>query len=158
MSGEVGELLLKSATNLRCYLNEPEATAEALRDGWLYTGDLAKVDEDGLITIVDRKKDMIIRGGENISCSEVSAALHQHPSVVEGVVFSIPDERLGEDVGACVYLGENSATTEAELKEFLAPHLATYKIPKKIWLRNSPLPRGATEKIDRLAVRAEYIG
>ena len=78
--------------------------------------------------------------------------------IAEEVVVSIPDERLGEDVGACVYLGESSATTEAELKEFLAPHLATYKIPKKIWLRNSPLPRGATEKIDRLAVRAEYIG
>ena len=77
--GEVGELLLKSVTNLRCYLDEPQATSEALRDGWLYTGDLARVDEEGVITIVDRKKDMIIRGGENISCSEVSAALHLHP-------------------------------------------------------------------------------
>ena len=156
--GEVGELVLKSVTNLRCYLDEPQATSEALRDGWLYTGDLARADEEGVITIVDRKKDMIIRGGENISCSEVSAALHLHPNVIEGLVFSIPDDRLGEKVGACVYLSANCTTTEEELKDFLVPHLASFKIPKKIWLRDAPLPRGATEKIDRLAVRAEYLG
>ena len=116
------------------------------------------MDEAGVITIVDRKKDMIIRGGENISCSEVSAALHLHPNVIEGLVFSIPDDRLGENVGACVYLSASCATTEEELKDFLVPHLASFKIPKKIWLRDEPLPRGATEKIDRLAVRAEYLG
>lgn len=156
--GEVGELVVKGVSNMRRYLNKPEETAAALRDGWLYTGDLAKVDEHGMITIVDRKKDMIIRGGENISCSEVNAALHQHPSVLEAVVFSIPDERLGEDVGACVHLRAGTTASENELQDFLQTQLASYKIPKKIWFRDEPLPRGATEKIDRLAIRAEYIG
>ncbi|MGI9272768.1 MAG: class I adenylate-forming enzyme family protein [Woeseiaceae bacterium] len=157
-TGDVGELVIKGVSNMRCYLNKPEETAEALRDGWLYTGDLAKVDEHGMISIVDRKKDMIIRGGENISCSEVNAALHQHPSVLEVVVFSIPDERLGENVGACVHLRSDTSATEGELQEFLQAHLSSYKIPKKIWFRDTPLPRNATEKIDRLAIRAEYIG
>ena len=156
--GDVGELVVKGVSNMRCYLNKPEETAAALRDGWLYTGDLAKVDEHGMITIVDRKKDMIIRGGENISCSEVNAALHQHPSVIEAVVFSIPDERLGEDVGACVHLRNDASATEAELQDFLETQLASYKVPKKIWFRDAPLPRGATEKIDRLKIRAEYVG
>jgi acyl-CoA synthetase (AMP-forming)/AMP-acid ligase II len=156
--GEVGELLIKGVSNMRCYLNNEEETALALRDGWLHTGDLANVDEYGMVTIVDRIKDMIIRGGENISCSEVNAALHMHPSVAEAVVFSIPDERLGEDVGACAYLRSGAEASEDELRDFLRTHLASYKIPKKIWLRDTPLPRGATEKIDRLATRAEYLG
>jgi len=156
--GEVGELLLKSAANMRCYLNDPEATAQALRDGWLYTGDLARIDANGIITLVDRKKDMVIRGGENISCTEVQAALHLHPAVAEAAVFSIPDGRLGEAVGACVHLGSGAKVSEEELKQFLKPHIAVFKVPKKIWFRDTPLPRGATEKIDRLALRAECLG
>jgi acyl-CoA synthetase (AMP-forming)/AMP-acid ligase II len=155
--GEVGELVLKGVNNMRCYLNQPEETAKALRDGWLYTGDLAKVDEHGMVTIVDRKKDMIIRGGENISCSEVQAALHHHPDVAEAAVFSIPDERLGEAVGCCVYLRSGAESSEHDLQEFLRSHIALHKIPKKIWFRDTPLPRGATEKADRLAIRAEYV-
>lgn len=156
--GEVGELVLKSAANMRCYLNQEEETAKVLRDGWLYTGDLARIDEHGIITLVDRKKDMIIRGGENISCTEVQASLYLHPGVAEAAVFSIPDERLGETVGACVQLGAGTDVTEGELKVFLESRIAAFKVPKKIWFRDSPLPRGATEKIDHLALRAECLG
>ncbi|HBS16116.1 MAG TPA: long-chain fatty acid--CoA ligase, partial [Alcanivorax sp.] len=99
-TGEIGELTVKSAANMRCYLNQPEATADTVRDGWLYTGDLARIDQEGLIYIVDRKKSIIIRGGENIACLEVEGALHRHPDVAEAGVFPIPDERLGEIVGA----------------------------------------------------------
>jgi len=155
--GEVGELLLKSAANMRCYLNQEEETAKALRDGWLYTGDLVRVDENGMITLVDRKKDIIIRGGENISCSEIHAALHLHPSVAEAAVFSIPDERLGEAVGSCVYLRPGADLSEEDLKEFLGPHIAAFKVPNRIWFRDTPLPRGATEKTDRLALRKECL-
>lgn len=155
--GEVGELVVKGPSNMRCYLNKPEETAKALRDGWLYTGDLARVDERGIITLIDRKKDMVIRGGENISCTEVQAALHRHPAVLEAAVFSIPDERLGEAVGSCVHLSPGETLSEQELKRFLEPHLAAFKIPETIWFRETPLPRGATEKIDRLALQAEYL-
>lgn len=155
--GEVGELVLKSVTNMRCYLNQEEETAQALRDGWMYTGDLARVDENEIVTIVGRKKEMIIRGGENVSCSEVEDALHHHPAVAEVTVFSIPDERLGENVGSCVYLRPGAQASEDELKEFLSLHISAYKVPKKIWFRDMPLPRGATEKIDRRAIRTEYI-
>jgi acyl-CoA synthetase (AMP-forming)/AMP-acid ligase II len=101
---------------------------------------------------------MIIRGGENISCTEVQAALHLHPSVAEAAVFAIPDERLGEAVGACVLMGASADLSEEELKLFLKSHIAMFKVPKKIWLRDTPLPRGSTEKIDRLALRAECLG
>ena len=155
--GEVGELVLKSVTNMRCYLNQEEETAQALRDGWMYTGDLARVDENEIITIVDRKKEMIIRGGENISCIEVEDALHHHTAVAEVAVFSIPDERLGENVGSCVYLHPGAQASEDELKGFLSEHIAAYMVPKNIWFRDTPLPRGTTEKIDRRAIRAEYV-
>ena len=154
--GDVGELILKSAANMRCYLNKPEATAEALKDGWLYTGDLAVVDKEGLVTIVDRKKDIIIRGGENISCLEVDAAFYLHPSVSEAAVFSVPDERLGEVVGAGVVLRQGHTLTQNDLQDFLRAHLAAFKVPEKIWFLDH-LPRGGTEKIDRRALRAEYI-
>ena len=155
--GEVGELVLKSASNMRCYLNNPEETAAALRDGWLYTGDLARVNDSGFITLVDRKKDIIIRGGENISCSEVLAALHLHADVAEAAVFAIPDQRLGETVGACVFLRSGASVSEAELREFAGLHIAAYKVPAKIWFKDSSLPRGATGKIDGRAIRTEYV-
>jgi acyl-CoA synthetase (AMP-forming)/AMP-acid ligase II len=151
--GKVGELVFKCVSNMRCYLNQPEATADVLRSGWLYTGDMAFIDDDDLVTIVDRKKDMIIRGGENISCAEVHAALHAHPSVLEAAVFSIPDERLGEAVGACVYLRNDDTVSEAELVQAMAPLIARYKLPSKIWFHEGQLPRVGTEKIDKLALR-----
>lgn len=152
-TGEVGELIVKSPANMRCYLNKPEATAEALRDGWLYTGDLARMNEDGMVFIVDRKKTLIIRGGENIACLEVEGALHQHPDVLEACVFPMPDERLGESVAAAVTLSDDCHLTEAELQQFVGTLLAPYKVPEQIWFWPEPLPRGGTDKINRRALR-----
>ncbi|MFP1680485.1 class I adenylate-forming enzyme family protein [Alloalcanivorax sp. C16-2] len=152
--GRVGELAVRSAANMRGYLNQPQATAETVHDGWLLTGDLARIDEDGLVYIVDRRKSIILRGGENVSCLEVEGALHHHPAVAEAGVFPVPDERLGEAVGAAVYPRAGAAVDVAELTAFLADHLARFKIPDHIWVLTRPLPRGATDKIDRRALRA----
>ena len=108
------------------------------------------------MTIVDRKKDIIIRGGENISCLEVDAAIYLHPSVSEAAVFSVPDERLGEVVGAGVVLRPDQTLTENDLQDFLRTHLAVFKVPEKIWFRQN-LPRGGTEKIDRRALREDCL-
>lgn len=153
--GEVGELVIKSAANMRCYLNKPEATAEVLQDGWLRTGDLARVDAEGFVYIIDRKKSIIIRGGENISCLDVEGALHQHPAVLEAGVFPVFDPRLGEAVGAGIHTRDD--VTADEIADFLQQHLARFKIPAYIWLRDTPVPRGATDKIDRRALRTECL-
>ena len=151
--GEVGEITVKSPCNMRCYLNKPDETAEVFQDGWLRTGDLGRIDEDGYITIVDRKKNIIIRGGENISCLDVEAALHRHPAVAEACVFSLPDERLGEVVGAALQLRPGALATQAELIAFLDQHIARFKLPAQIWTQTDPLPRAATDKIDRRGIR-----
>lgn len=155
--GEVGELVVKSPANMRCYHNAPEDTAEALRDGWLHTGDLARVDEEGVFYIVDRKKSIIIRGGENISCLEVEGALHRHPEVLEAGVYALPHERLGETVGAAITVALNSALTAAKVQEFLAAHLASFKIPEHVWIWHEPLPRGTTDKIDKRALAEAWL-
>jgi acyl-CoA synthetase (AMP-forming)/AMP-acid ligase II len=152
--GSVGEITVKSACNMRCYLNKPDATAEVFQNGWLRTGDLGYIDDDGFITIVDRKKNIIIRGGENIACLDVEGALHRHPSVAEACVFSVPDDRLGEVVGAGVQLKAGHAVTVSDLQTFLMDHIAKFKVPQHIWLQSVPLPRGATDKIDRRALQA----
>ncbi|MBT6508705.1 MAG: acyl--CoA ligase [Marinovum sp.] len=147
--GEVGEITVKSVCNMRGYLNQPDATKDVLTDGWLKTGDLGMIDADGIITIVDRKKNIVIRGGENIACLDVEGALHRHPSVLEACVFSLPDDRLGEIVGAGVQIQKENTVTTKELQDFLLQHIAHFKIPQHIWLQIEPLPRGATDKIDR---------
>ena len=152
-TGEIGEIAVKSAAIMRCYLNKPEATAEAVKDGWLHTGDLGTIDADGYVTIVDRKKNIIIRGGENISCLEVEGAIHRHPAVAEAAVFPAPDERLGETVGAGVQLKPDARLTTAELTAFLKDHLAGFKHPAHVWWTYGQLPRGATDKTDRRALK-----
>ncbi len=155
--GEIGEITVKSPCNMRCYLNKPEATAEVFQDGWLRTGDMGFIEPDGVITIVDRKKNIIIRGGENIACLDVEGALHRHPAVAEACVFSLPDDRLGEVVGAGVQLRSGMSATADEIRSYLADHIARFKIPEHIWFRDTPLPRGTTDKLDRRALRAECI-
>lgn len=152
--GALGEITVKSPCNMRCYLNKPEATAEVLQDGWLRTGDIGMIDEDGVVTIVDRAKNIIIRGGENIACLDVEAAIHRHDDVIEACAFSVPDDRLGEVVGACVHLREGSSLTPDALRAFLKPHLAHFKIPAAFWLRADALPRAATDKLDRRGLSA----
>ncbi len=155
--GEVGEITVKSPCNMRCYLNKPEATAEVFKDGWLRTGDMGMIDESGLVTIVDRKKNIIIRGGENIACLDVEGALHKHPAVAEACAFSVPHERLGEVVGAGLYLKPGAGVTADEIKSFLADHIAKFKIPEHLWFYTEALPRGATDKLDRRGLRAKCI-
>lgn len=147
--GEIGELTVKSPANMRCYLNKPEATDEVFQDGWLRTGDLATLDADGYVTIVDRKKNIIIRGGENIACLDVEGALHKHPAVLEAGAFSVPDDRLGETVGVGITLNAGQTTTAEALQTFLKDHIAHFKIPDHFWFLDTALPRGATDKIDR---------
>lgn len=156
-NGAVGELVVKSPANMRGYLNDPEATAAVLRDGWLFTGDLATLDDDGFVTIVDRKKNIIIRGGENIACLDVEAAIHRHADVIEAGVFPVPDQRLGEIVGAAVQLHDGATLDPEALREFLAEHIAPFKIPEHIWFLDRPLPRGATDKLDRRRLRADCL-
>ncbi len=155
-AGERGEVCIKSPANVRGYWNKPEATAEAFVDGWFHTGDVGYLDEEGFLYIVDRIKDIIIRGGENISCLEVEAAIYSHPAVYEAAVFGLPDERLGEIVGAAVVLKEGAELTTGELVEYLADHLAGFKIPSHVWFRGEQLPRIASGKIFKRQLKADY--
>jgi long-chain acyl-CoA synthetase len=154
--GERGELCIKSPANVLGYWNKPEATAEAFVDGWFHTGDVAYIDADGFVYIVDRIKDIIIRGGENISCLEVEAAIYAHPDIHEATVFGLPDERLGEIVGAAVVLREGAEMTTDDLCEYLATNLASFKIPVHTWFRAEQLPRIASGKIFKRQIKADY--
>jgi long-chain acyl-CoA synthetase len=144
--GQIGELWVRGASVIKGYLNRPEATAETITDGWLHTGDVARIDEDGFIYIVDRKKDMVLRGGENVYCAEVEAAIHHHPAVAEACVFGVPDQRLGEEVAAAVVLRSGHHLNANELRAHCADHLSRHKIPRYIWFLTEPLPRNASGK------------
>jgi acyl-CoA synthetase (AMP-forming)/AMP-acid ligase II len=154
----VGQLCVRGPVVIKGYLNQPAATAAAIRDGWFHTGDVARIDEDGFVYIVDRAKDMVLRGGENVYCAEVEAAVYEHDDVAETAVFGVPDERLGEAVGAVVVLRPGSSLTAVELQAFLADRIAGYKIPSTIWLRSTPLPRNANGKFLKRELRAELLG
>ncbi len=155
--GQTGEVAIRSVANFLGYWKNPEATAAALLPGgYFLTGDLGCIDEDGYLFIVDRKKDIIIRGGENISCIEVEQAIYAHPAIAEASVFGLPDARFGE-VPVAVWLARpGPAPSEAELKEFLGRHLAPFKVPVKLWQENGALPRLGTEKVDKRALKARY--
>ena len=112
----VGQLCVRGSVVIKGYLNRPEATAEAIQDGWFNTGDIARIDEDGFVFIVDRAKDMVLRGGENIYCSEVEAAIYEHDDVAEVAVFGVPDERLGEEVGAAIVLRNGAVLDDDGLR------------------------------------------
>jgi long-chain acyl-CoA synthetase len=155
--GDVGELVLRGCNIMRGYLNDPYATADAIRDGWFHTGDLAKIDDEGFVYIVGRKKEVIIRGGENIACLELDSALYAHPDVIEANVFSIPDDRLGEVVGAAVQIKPDTAVDAEQLSSFSKDQLAAYKIPVRYWFIDGPLARTTTDKIDRRVLRAQCL-
>ncbi len=144
--GEVGELWVKGAPVIRGYLNRPEATAESITDGWLHTGDIARIDEDGFIFIVDRVKDMVLRGGENVYCAEVEAAIHKHSAVAESSVFGVPDDRLGEEVGVAVFCHDHMAISADELRTHCKSLISSYKVPRYVWILDEPLPRNASGK------------
>jgi long-chain acyl-CoA synthetase len=145
--GQVGELWVKGPNIVQGYWNKPQATAEVFVDGWLKTGDLARLDEEGFLYVVDRKKDMLIRGGENIYCIEVEDALCKHPAVVDAGVIGLPHRTLGEEPGAVVTLKPDARASEEELKAFVASRLAAFKVPVRIVFRSDVLPRNANGKI-----------
>ena len=152
-NGQLGEICLKSPANMRCYFNKKKETDAVLKDGWMHTGDLGVLDNEGLVTIVDRKKNIIIRGGENISCLEVEGALQKFPGVIESVVFSVPEKRFGEEVGACINMSGDTKDKNEEISSFLKDKLAHFKIPVHYWWVNRSLPRGATDKFDRIKIK-----
>ncbi|HYN29729.1 MAG TPA: long-chain fatty acid--CoA ligase, partial [Dermatophilaceae bacterium] len=146
--GEVGEIAIRGDNVMKGYWGKPEATAEAIPDGWFRTGDLATMDEEGYFTIVDRKKDMILRGGMNVYPREVEEVIYTHPDVLEVAVVSVPDPMLGEEVGAAVALRAGSTATPGDITEFTKARIAAYKYPRHVWVVEE-LPKGPTGKILR---------
>jgi len=155
--GGVGEVCIRSVCNFEGYWNNEAATKAAFFDnGYFRSGDLGYLDADGYLFIVDRKKDIIIRGGENISCQEVEAAIYEHPEANECAVFGLPDERLGEVVGAVIWMKPGSTVAAGDMCSFLSSRLAPYKVPCKIWMSNDALPKLGSEKIDKVSLRNQY--
>ncbi|HEY7810290.1 MAG TPA: class I adenylate-forming enzyme family protein [Allosphingosinicella sp.] len=155
--GETGEIAIRSAANIRGYWNDPAATAAGFTaDGYLKTGDVGYFDEENYLFIVDRKKDIIIRGGENISCQEVEATIYSHPSVSECSVFGVPDDRLGEVPAAVIYCEDDRALDGQALLAFLDGKIAQYKLPAYLWIHDTPLPKLGTGKIDKKVLRERY--
>jgi long-chain acyl-CoA synthetase len=152
--GDPGEVWIRSPAVFREYLNQPEATADVLtKDRWFKTGDVGTLDELGFLTIVDRLKDMVIRGGENVSCLEVEGAMAKHEDILEAAIIGIPDERLGERVGAAILVRDGADLSDEDIEVFLKPHLAAFKRPDHYWRMDAPLPRGGTGKVDKPTLR-----
>ena len=147
-AGEVGEIAISGPNVMKGYWQRPEATAEAIRDGWFHTGDLARVDEDGYFFIVDRKKDMIIRGGYNVYPREIEEVLYEHPAVAEAAVIGLPHPSLGEEVAAAVALKPGAAISAEELRDYVKGQVAAYKYPRHVWIVDA-LPKGPTGKIQK---------
>ncbi|WP_164115214.1 class I adenylate-forming enzyme family protein [Sphingorhabdus sp. Alg239-R122] len=155
--GEVGEVCIRSVCNFLGYWENDAATREAITDDMYFrTGDLGYLDADDYLYIVDRKKDIIIRGGENISCVEVEAALYEHPEVSEASVFGLPDERFGEVPGAVFYTKSGAQVSDADMAAFLSEKLAAFKVPCRYWQTDNPLPKLGTAKIDKVGLRKKY--
>ncbi len=145
--GEIGEIAIKGPNVMKGYWNRAEATAEAIKDSWFRTGDLAKRDEDGYYFIVDRAKDMIIRGGYNVYPREVEEVLYEHPAVAEAAVVGVPDAEYGEEIGAAITLKAGASATSEEIQEFVKERIAAYKYPRIVWFLDEGLPKGPTGKI-----------
>ncbi|MBB41956.1 MULTISPECIES: class I adenylate-forming enzyme family protein [Hyphomonas] len=162
--GELGELWVKGSSVIKGYINRPEATAESITDGWLHTGDIARIDKDGFIFIVDRKKDMVLRGGENVYCAEVESVAYRHPAIAECSVFGVPDDRLGEEVGIAIVLKPGEKLTADEFREHCASIMAKHKVPRYVWFLADALPRNASGKFvkrdlrDRLSAELQSAG
>ena len=151
--GEVGEMWVKGAPVIKGYLNRPDATAESITDGWLHTGDVARIDKEGFIFVVDRVKDMVLRGGENIYCAEVESVVFHIDGVAECTVFGVEDDRLGEEVGLAVVLAPGSNLDAEAIRTQCAVRMAKFKIPRYIWLMKESLPRNASGKFLKRELR-----
>jgi long-chain acyl-CoA synthetase len=152
-TGERGEIWFKGPHLIRGYWNQPEATAETIVDGWLRSGDLGRVDDEGFVYVEDRAKDMVLRAGENVYCAEVEAAIYELPEVLEAAVFGIPHQRLGEEVAAAVYLREGRSLTAEALQAHVAKRLAGFKVPSVVSFLDEPLPRNAAGKFVKRDLR-----
>jgi long-chain acyl-CoA synthetase len=152
----VGELWAKGPNNCKGYWNKPEATAKTFIDGWVVTGDIGRIDEEGFLFLLDRAKDMLIRGGENIYCIEVESSLYEHPAIMDAAVVGIPHKVLGEEVGAVVQLKPETDATVDELRRFVAGKIAAFKVPVEIIIQREPLPRNANGKIMKNELRARF--
>ncbi len=155
--GEVGEIVIRGHNVMKGYWNRADATAEAIEDGWFHTGDMATVDEDGYFFIVDRKKDMIIRGGYNVYPREIEEVLYEHPAVREAAVIGLPHDEFGEEVGAAITLKEGSEASAEELRDFVKSQVAAYKYPRDIWFVDE-LPKGPTGKILKREIEPPQTG
>lgn len=155
-AGEPGEVTVRGANVMAGYWNKPEQTASALRDGWYWTGDVGRLDAEGYLYLLDRSKDMIITGGENVYCTEVEDALYTHPGVLEATVFGVPSERWGEAVHAVVVLREGASADEAELIAHCRDRIAGYKVPRSVAFRSDPLPKSGPGKVLKRELRAPY--
>lgn len=151
--GEVGELWIKGPNIVKGYWHKPEATAQTFSDGWVHTGDIAHLDEEGFVFIVDRAKDMLIRGGENIYCVEIEDVLYDHPAVADAAVIGIPHPVLGEEVGAVVQIRSGFQTDSEALRDHVAGRLASFKVPVRVWVVDEPLPRNPAGKILKRQLR-----
>ena len=149
LTGEAGEIWVSSAGLMTCYVGDPAATAEALQHGWLASGDVGFVDVQGIVTIVDRKKNMVISGGENIYCAEVERVIADLPEVRDCIAYGLPDERLGERLAATVVVNAGAALTADEVKAGCKARLAIYKVPRDVTITSEALPRTASGKVDR---------
>jgi long-chain acyl-CoA synthetase len=154
--GEIGEVVVRGPNVMQGYWNKPEQTAEVLRNGWYYTGDLGYMNDQGYIFLVDRAKDMIISGGENVYSTEVEEVLYQHPAVLEAAVFGVPDEQWGEAVHAVVVPRAGQEVDAATLIAFCHKHIAGYKVPKQVDLRRDPLPKSGPGKVLKRELRAPF--
>jgi long-chain acyl-CoA synthetase len=155
--GEVGEIWFSGANLIRGYWNKPEATAETIVDGWLRSGDIGRMDEEGFIFVEDRAKDMVLRAGENVYCAEVEAAIYQHSAIYEAAVFGVPHDRLGEEVAVAIHPKPGARLDGEELKRFLREHIAPFKIPSIVTIHLEQLPRNASGKILKRTLRDEWI-
>nr|MBC8365177.1 long-chain fatty acid--CoA ligase [Actinomycetota bacterium] len=157
-AGGLGELWVRGANVFRGYLNQPEANAEILTDGWFHTGDIGYLDDDGFLFLVDRAKDMVLRGGENVYSAEVEAAIYEHPAIAEAAVFAVPDERLGEAVGVAILLLPGQTLDADGLRAHVAVLIASFKVPQHVWFVDEALPRNANGKFVKRELRESLIG
>ena len=155
--GDVGELWIKGPNVVKGYWGKPEATAQSFSEGWLHSGDIARLDEEGFVYIVDRAKDMLIRGGENVYCVEIEAVLYEHAAVSDAAVIGIPHPVLGEEVGAVVQIRPGMSVSEADIQEHVASRLAGFKVPVRVWFSDQPLPRNPAGKILKRQLRDELV-
>jgi long-chain acyl-CoA synthetase len=158
-TGDVGEIWIKGPTVVRGYFGLDDETSRAFTDGWFHTGDLGRLDADGNLYVVDRLKDVIIRGGENIYAAEVEAALYEHPDVTEAAIIGVPHDRLGEEVGAVVRVREGASALDADaVRRHVGERLAAFKVPAHVWIVDEELPRNASGKVLKRELREQLVG